>query len=127
MDGSYKARITAIPLVPVQIDIKPGTTRNPINMKAGTIPVALLSSASFNAPVEVDIASLRFGRTGTEQSLVKCDGTPEDVNGDGLKDLICHFDVLAAAFQAGDALGKLKGMTTVGHYLLGGDSMVLVP
>lgn len=43
---------------------------------------------------------------------ISCARKSKDVNKDGLKDLICSFDKLKAAFQAGDTEGTLKGDTT---------------
>ena len=46
----------------VAIDIKPGSATNPINLDApGKIPVAILSSATFDA-ASVDRATITFGR-----------------------------------------------------------------
>ena len=60
--------------VPVDISIKPGaSTPVPINAGShGTIPVAILSTAAFDAVTSVDITSLTFGATGKEQSLAFC-------------------------------------------------------
>ena len=72
----------------VTIDIKPGSTTNPINLGSnGKIPVALLSTDTFNAASQIDVSSLRFGHTGKEASLVSC-AAPQDLNGDGLTDLL---------------------------------------
>src|SRR5262245_43561288 len=68
----------------ISLDIKPGTsTVAPINPKSkGKVPVALLSSDTFDA-TQVDPASLTFGATGTENTFSHCDKTGSDVNGDG--------------------------------------------
>ena len=65
-------------IIPVDIDIKPGSDPNSINTKSkGTIPVAILSGSGFDAPAEVDKDSLTFGRTGDEVSLAFCSKSPE--------------------------------------------------
>jgi cell wall-associated NlpC family hydrolase len=116
------------PFIPIAIDIKPGSSTNPINpASGGTIPVAILSNASFNVPSAVDTSSLTFGRTGTEQSLAFCDGTGEDVNADGLLDLVCHFYTQKTNFQLGDTAGTLQGRTTSGQVIRGTDSVRIVP
>src|SRR5262249_45373826 len=70
--------------VPVDISIKPGSELPPINTRSrGTIPVAIISTSSFNAVTAVDTTSLTFGRTGSEHSLGFCNAGGEDVNGDG--------------------------------------------
>jgi len=110
----------------VPIDVKPGSFPNSINMLSqGTIPVAILSTASFQAPTEVDRSSLTFGRTGNEQSLAFCTGA-EDVNNDGLLDLVCHFFTRSTGFQPGDSQGILKGQTVIATPILGTDSVRIV-
>jgi len=97
------------------IDIKPGSQTNPINPGSSSkIPVAILSTPDFNAPLEVDRASLTFGSTGNEHSLVSCNKKGTDVNGDGLKDLMCHFKTKLAGFKFGDTEGILRGLTLGG-------------
>lgn len=114
-------------ILPAAIDIKPGTPHNPINPKShGKIPVAILSNVTFDAPNEVDTMSLRFGRTGTEASLVFCNQGTHDVNGDGLPDLICHFETSATGFLSGDATGILTGLTVEGTALEGRDAVTIL-
>jgi len=109
------------------IDIKPGSSPNSINTKnKGKIPVAILSSPSFSAPGSVDVSSLRFGHTGFEASLAFCNVNGEDVDRDGLLDLVCHFDTQLTAFQKGDTLGYLTGATQDGFPLFGVDSVRIV-
>ena len=116
---------TALALT-VAIDIKPGGSSNPINMKSrGKIPVAILSSMSFNAPGQVDRTSLTFGHSGNEDSLDHCGG-PKDVNGDGLPDVVCHFNTQATHFVAGDTRGILKGRTLAGDAIQGTDSVRII-
>jgi hypothetical protein len=115
-------------ILTVAIDIKPGGLPNSINPRSrGRIPVAILSTAAFHAPSEVDRVALTFGRTGDEPSLASCSGSPEDANGDGLLDLVCHFDTQASAFLAGDTRGILKGLTLSGRAVTGSDSVHIVP
>ena len=110
----------------VGIDIKPGGVPNSINRSSeGKIPVAILSSATFDAR-EVDPATLTFGRTGNEESLAFCSRAPEDVNRDGLPDLVCHFNTPATSFVPGDAQGVLKGKTLKGAAIRGTDSVHIV-
>ena len=110
----------------VTIDIKPGEGPAPINTKSrGTIPVAVLSSSTFDAFAQVDQTSLTFGHTGSEKSLAFCSG-PQDVNGDGLLDLVCHFNTPLTQFQAADTKGILKGKILGGNTIVGTDSMIVV-
>ena len=110
----------------VDIDIKPGSMPNSINRQSrGKVPVAILSSPTFNAPVEVDATSLTFGRTGTETSFAFCSG-PEDLNGDGLLDMACHFNTESTGFLLGDTQGVLEGRTLLGGAIKGADSVRIV-
>ncbi|HYA37515.1 MAG TPA: PPC domain-containing protein, partial [Candidatus Methylomirabilis sp.] len=80
----------------------------------GGMPVALLSSTTFNAQ-DVDQSSLKFGGTGNESSLIRCDRHGVDVNRDKQPDLLCFFDFAKANFQAGDTEGKVTGTTKSGQ------------
>jgi hypothetical protein len=109
----------------VVIDIKPGSSPNSINTRSeGSIPVAILSTAEIMAPNEIDSSSLTFGRTGEELHGPRCN--PEDVTGDGLPDLVCHFRNGAGAFQEGDTEGVLKGSTVTGRPFVGRDAVRVV-
>ncbi len=118
------------------IDIKPGSDPNSINpLSRGTIPVAILSTAGFDAPAEVDRTSLTFGRTGDEESL-HMRGRPgmqvpncgvEDVNSDDLLDLVCHFNTQDTEFQCDDTEGILRGTLLDTTPIEGTDAVMIVP
>ena len=113
--------------IPVNIDIRPNTAVNTISRTNGTnIPVAILSSASFTAPTQVDKTSLTFGHSGSEASLIGCDLRTVDVNADGYKDLVCHFNGTLGGFQMGDTTGYLKGKTTVSNTISGSDTVTII-
>lgn len=113
--------------LPVAIDIRPGTSRNPINPESqGEIPVAILSSVTFDAPNEVNKSSVRFGRTGSEASLAFCNPGSEDVNGDGLPDQVCHFHTALTGFHLGDTVGILNALTLEGVSIEGRDVVTIV-
>jgi hypothetical protein len=115
-------------VIEVAIDIKPGGTANSINpSSAGNIPVAILSSGEFDAPSQVVVQSLTFGRNALDPSLRKCNLPGEDVNKDGFVDLVCHFATRLAGFQAGDTLGFLVGKSIDGAWIVGWDSVRIVP
>jgi hypothetical protein len=82
---------------------------------------------TFDAVIQVNQASLTFGRTGDEPSLAFCNSSGEDVNSDTLLHLVCHFHTLTAAFQAGDTKGILKSNTVSGTPITGTDSVNIVP
>ena len=117
----------AIGAVSVSIDIRPNTAVNTISLTTGTeVPVAILSSASFDATTQVDRTSLTFGHAGTEASFKSCNLRASDVNGDGYKDLVCHFDGTKGAFVLGDTTGYLQGKTTAGNAISGSDSVNII-
>lgn len=112
--------------IQVPIDIKPGSVPNSINAQnLGRIPVAILSTASFDAPTEVERSSLTFGRTGNEQSLAFCTDSG-DVNNDTRPDVVCHFFTESTGFQPGDTQGVLKGQAVIGTPIVGTDSVRIV-
>jgi hypothetical protein len=117
------------PVIPVEIDIKPGSYPNSIKMRsAGVIPVAIVSSGAFDAlTIKLDTISLSgasvriVGRS--EKSLCH----EEDVNGDGLMDVICQ--VLTAEFmlEEGESVAILEAETLDGKPIRGEDSVKIVP
>ena len=76
--------------------------------------MALLSDRGFD-PFAIDVASLRFGRTGKEASLVRCSQHGHHVKAiatrDGKRDRVCHFDNRKTGFTRMDTIGILKGVT----------------
>ena len=117
------------PVMPVAIMIKPAATSPvPINSGAnGTIPVAILSTPTFDATTRVSRTSVTFGHTGTETSLSMCDPGGQDVNGDGLLDLVCHFYTNKTNFVASDTMGFLQGATAFGFSIQGSEAITIVP
>lgn len=125
-------RITLSPYVPepiqISIDIKPGSYPNSIYpTNVGNIPVAIISTPEFHALQMINPNSLTFGPTGDEQSLAFCNAKGEDINADGILDLVCHFITLNTHFECGDKAGILRGETTDGTPLEGVDSVRIVP
>ncbi|MGH9509635.1 MAG: Kelch repeat-containing protein [Terriglobales bacterium] len=119
-----------IPVLTVRIDIKPGSSPNSINLgSAGTIPVAILSTPDFDAPAEVDPDSLRLA--GAAVNLIgksrRFQCSSQDVNGDGLPDLVCHFDTAQFFIEVGESVAVLEGQTLSGQPIRGEDSVRIVP
>ncbi len=129
-NGDYSLVISGVstPVLHIGIEIKPGSGEvAPLNPKSrGKIPVALLSSERFNA-LDVDSSSLMFGRNGSEHSLARCGKAGEDVNGDGMLDLVCHFHNQHAGFAKGDIEGVLKGKLIDGQRIEGRALLKVVP
>ncbi len=123
-------RVVSEDQVQMAIDIKPGGNHNVVMLSRRTIPVAILSSADLDALNEIDHSSLTFGRTGDEPSLeVSRRGRPKcnrrDVNHDGLRDLVCSFNIEATGFDQGDTQGILKAMMTSGTQVTGSDEVIV--
>lgn len=110
----------------VGIMVKPGDdpdSDKPINLKAkGVIPVAILSSDSFDAAT-VDSASVRFGPDGA--AAMKA-GTLADVDSDGDLDLVLHFRSQETGIASGDTEACLSGVAG-GITVKGCDSIRTVP
>ena len=118
-----KTRVTTVDGFFITIDIR----RKRINPKSrGVVPVAILSTKTFNATTQVDRSSITFGATGNEKSLVRCNSDDEKEDADGAKALVCFFRIRKAGFHKGDTVGILRARTTEGLPLEGRDSVVIV-
>jgi len=108
----------------VSIDIKPGSTPNSVNPKAkGVIPVAVLSVGGFDATT-IDVSTVKFGPNGAGESHGK--GHIEDANGDGVPDMVLHFDTQASGITCGTTSATLTGKTVGGKSIKGSDAVVTV-
>lgn len=106
--------------IPITVKVKPRSAHSMINISSkATVPIAILSNTTFDAPSKIDTASLTFGRNGNETSLKFCDYKPIDINHDGYADLMCHFKTNKFGFRFGDTKGVLKGKTNDGEDILG--------
>ena len=119
--------ITQSAVVRVSIDIKPGSFPNSINLgSGGTVPVAILSTPTFDART-VDPMSVTLGSSPVR---LKGKGTPlasfQDVNGDGLLDLVVQVETEALDLAEDDKLAVLTGRTFSGTIIRGTDSIRVV-
>ncbi len=117
-------------LIYVDIDIKPGSDPNAINLGSqGVIPVAILSSPDFDATtVDPTTVLLEGSEVAIRGKSDKYMAHEEDVNGDGLIDLVVKIDTENLdpnALQDGDAV--LTGLTCAGHFIEGTDQIIIVP
>ncbi len=113
--------------VAVDIDIKPGSDPNCFNNDGkGVIPVAILSSAVFDAttvdPGTVALDGLGVKVVGKSGKLLV---HTEDVNGDGLLDLVVQIQDVASAFSPDDTSATLTGETFDGTHIHGVDSICI--
>ncbi|MFG2059772.1 hypothetical protein ACGFI9_37770 [Micromonospora sp. NPDC048930] len=109
------------------VDAKPRSLPSAVNIgKEGLLPFAVLSTADVNALTDVDRDSLRFGRTGTEDSVISCAPEGEDVNDDGRLDLICRADTQRTGITCDTTVALLTGQLTTGARLAGEDDIKVV-
>ena len=111
----------------INIDVKPGDDVNYINLKSqGKTPIAILSTHNFDAgtvdPMTITVAGapLSLRKNGTTASSL------EDVNGDGLLDLVVHVNTEALQPTSPNQV-LLEGYTIFGERLWGTDEIVLLP
>ena len=114
--------------IPIVIDIKPEGVPNSINLKSkGKVPVAILSTETFDATT-VDVGSIVFAGAGVN---VKNNGTFhasfEDVNADGLLDLMLHFNTQDLNLTTASTQATLTATTDTGRCISATDSVNIVP
>ncbi len=110
--------------IPVEIAIKPASAPNSINPHdRGVISVAILSTDAFDATT-VDPRSVKFGPAGAPaQNAV---GRIEDINNDGIPDLVLQFPTQATGIACGETSAKLTGKTLQGTSIQGTGSIVTI-
>jgi len=112
----------------IQIDIKPGSDPNPINLGSeGFIPVAILTTASLDA-ADMDQASITLqGAVARVKGNSGNIGSFEDVDGDGDVDLVVQFPTADLQLTEADTEAVLDGFTLAGTLLVGVDAIIVVP
>lgn len=121
--------VTAIPVQSVDIDIKPGSDTNSINLSSsGVVPVAILSTAGFDAltvdPTTVSLAGASVKLVGKSDKYL-CH--QEDVNLDGLTDIVCKIYTAQFMVDEGETTAILEAETIDGAKLRGEDFIRIVP
>ena len=113
----------------VEIDIKPGSDPNSINLGSnGVVPVAILGSADFDAatvnPLTVTLAGAGVKLKGNSGNA----GSLEDVNGDVYPDLVVQVYTENLGLATGDVYAVLNAYTYTGlTFLTGSDVIRIVP
>jgi hypothetical protein len=117
---------TSLMALPMDIDIKPGADPNSVNLRgAGIIPVAILGSDTFDV-ANVNVTTLAFGPDGASPAH-RSGGHFEDVNADGLMDLISHYRTEETGIVPGDAMACVSGVTDDARPFEGCDAIQMVP
>jgi len=128
-------------VIEVEIDIKPGGDPASAQCRArrGVVPVAVLSDADFDATT-LDAGTVRFGKNGDEAAEAHrkrgdAKRHVEDVNDDGMDDMVFHFRFDETGFSCDDVPagerdatveGTLTGETVDGDAVEGADDLRLV-
>ncbi len=116
------------PSIDVSIDIKPGSDPNSINLGSnGNIPVAIFGTDAFDVR-DVDLTTIMLADAGVMERGKKGDlmASFEDIDLDGLLDLLIHIDTQGLVLSDGDVEALLTGETFDGVSISGTDAINLV-
>ena len=118
-------------VIPVSVDIKPGSCPNPLNLKSkGVLPVAVLGTEDFDV-TKIDPLTILLSREGVEEGVAPIRSDYEDVatpfegelcdchnlNGDGYLDLTLKFEtqLLVETLGLGEVAGETIPLTLTGN------------
>lgn len=128
-DAGAAGKCKPVSTIEVQIDIKPGSDPNCFNNDGhGVIPVAILGSADFDVldvdPATVQLEGLAVQARGKSNKL---QAHIEDVNHDGLDDLVVQIEDVDGSFTSGSGTATLTGNLFDGTKIEGSDEICVVP
>jgi len=105
----------------VEIDIKPGSDPNSINLKSrGVVPVAVLTTDDFDATTVDPVTVMFAGASPLRWAM-------EDVDDDGDEDLLFHFKTQELELNGDSTEATLTGSTYSGQSIQGTDTVNIVP
>ena len=141
--------VTVECLVPVAVNIHPGSSENPMNVRSGgVVPVAVLTTEAgeYGLPMAFDATSIDVDtvRFGSVDALQSGSGAPaghkrghredslelDEVTYDGDTDLVLHFSTAATAIDPGTTEVCVRGTFQHGgstYQFIGCDQIDLVP
>ena len=113
----------------VEVDIKPGNEQNNVNICAkGVLPVAIMSSESFDATEEVNAFTVSLAGAGVK--TVGKDDRPlthnRDANKDGITDLVVKISIEDLGLSSHDTEAELTGRTFEGKPIEGTGAVKVV-
>lgn len=125
--SDHEPSVTVLrPVILADIDIKPGSDTNPINLKSnGNVPVAILGSLDFDAAF-VDPSTVTLAGAPVAQQGRRLMVSFEDVNGDHFLDMVLHFETRQLKLTDADTQAILLGKTIDGTKLRGVDVVQIV-
>ncbi|WP_145367601.1 hypothetical protein [Maioricimonas rarisocia] len=128
--------------IEVIVDIKPGSDRNPVNLKSnskskgksaaagGVLPVAILTTDDYDALL-TDETTVLFGDPELGGAAAPIKSTVEDVDDDGDDDLLLHFSIRelvdSGAIDGDSLILALTGLTLDGLLIEGFDLVTVKP
>jgi hypothetical protein len=114
-------------VLPVSIIIKPPAAPPvPINLKSdGVLPVAILSTSRFDA-TKINPASIKLSGASVNLKGKGYQCSSQDVNGDGLLDLVCQVLIDEVQLQSGSDSAVLTGQW-LGFNIMGSEAITVVP
>lgn len=117
--------VKILEVVEIDIDVLPGSEKNPINPnRKGVIPVAILGSDTFDVET-IDLETLRFGPAGALPAHVT-GGHLEDVNEDGVIDLVSHYPIQETGIVADIEEACVTATTMEGQAVKGCDQISII-
>ena len=111
----------------IDIDIKPGSYPNSFNNNGhGVIPVAILGGADFDVnqidPATVSLEGLAIHAVGKSNKLL---AHIEDVNSDGIDDLVYQIEDSDGVFEVGTTIAPVTGNLYDGTAFMGTDEITI--